>query len=748
MVHPSPADERTGQGVPASPTGYALPTPLTAFIGRREELARLRELLSRTRALILVGPAGIGKTRLAAELARCTASAFPGGIRMAGTARGSAPALHDLVVEHDETNGPALIVVDGCENRPADTADVIERLLTQVPDLHIIATSRCRLPVPGGVHYAVPPLTTPPAGFDPEDRRGALSYDSIALFADRASAEPAFTLDERNLSEVAALCRSLDGVPLALEQVARWVHVLAPGQILARLGEDDRLLIGSAADGRLQAGLNDMAARCTDDQLTMWARTSVFTGQFQLGDVETICCSSGADRASALETISGLIDRSVLHCEQHDDGNTYRLLAPLRMFGRAQLRRTGEQDALLMRLRDRLLDIAESVEPFWMGNRAVRQSDELVARLDDVEAALQFSLDHDEPSEALRLATLLRLQWMVADRMREGATWIAKAMNRCTPHDELRTRALFVLSYLTGLSGDYSRHQAAVEAGRGSSPTGSSAEFDFAEGLSAWTAGDYTTAVDHLRTALSSFVDSGAEAQVREAVFVLGLIMTRTGPNEESLKAIETNLAKMAAENTWWGTSWAAMSRGFAAIEAGDAAAAIPLLRGCLRQMSDRHDRVIVWWCLELLAKVAADTGEHRKAMLLLGAAKTHGLRRLPRELDDRRRLIVEPARQALGPHSVNRLFRKGQALPLAQAIDLAMGGSPEDPDPPEERLSARELEVARFVAEGKTNRDIATALVVSVRTAEGHVQRILTKRGFHSRAQIAAWVTQNDNEK
>ncbi len=182
-------------------------------------------------------------------------------------------------------------------------------------------------------------------------------------------------------------------------------------------------------------------------------------------------------------------------------------------------------------------------------------------------------------------------------------------------------------------------------------------------------------------------------------------------------------------------------------MNAGDYTTAAELLRRCVSQMKGHNDRSILWWCLELLGWVAAEHAEYRTALRLIGAARTYGPHALPPVLRNRHDGVLAAARRALGA-TADRHYYAGKRLPLSDAIDLAAGipVSPGAVDGPE-ALSEREHQVARLISQGRTNREIAATLVISTRTAEGHVQRILAKRGFTSRAQIAAWVTETDHD-
>jgi non-specific serine/threonine protein kinase len=185
------------------------------------------------------------------------------------------------------------------------------------------------------------------------------------------------------------------------------------------------------------------------------------------------------------------------------------------------------------------------------------------------------------------------------------------------------------------------------------------------------------------------------------------------------------------------------MTRGVAALGDGRHDEAEELLRACLRLIRHHQDRLLVYWCLELLGALAAARGRHRTALQLIGAAMAHGLRRPPRTAAARRDDVLAAAASALGARVADQLVERGSRLTLTRAVEIALNELPATVADTGERLSEREMQVARFVAQGLSNREIAARLVISIRTAEGHVQRILTKRGFTSRTQVAAWAAQ-----
>lgn len=760
--HPDTAE--TGPPATIASRTTELPRERTSFVGRRDELAAVRRLLADTRVVVLTGPGGIGKTRLAAQVARTTVGAFPGGHMFVRA--GDLPIARLVPKAHEATlvpdapagspgeDGPALVVLDGAELAPAECREIVANLITSLPTVRILVTSRVWLGIPSSTSYAVPAM----AVVSPERADAPVTHllrnDSVALFVARATAaDSAFALTRGNAADVAALCRALDGLPLAVELAAARCRALSPAQLLARLPDGQRLLrpVGTD-DGLGHPGLPDVMAEtargCLPAELRLWSRASVFARDFTLEDIETVCCTDDRERDDAPDSVTGLVDRSVLECRQEAESVKYWFLAPLRAYGAAQLAASGEEKEIRTRHRDRFVRLAESSGPFWGGDDARRAFDHMLCRLDDVRLALDFCFDDDRPDLACQLAADLRLHWMVAGAMDEGAAWLQRGL-AAVPRSAvgLRVRALAVLAYLAALAGLGELVEAALTEGRAIAGTESEPDLTYAEALAAFGAGDLDSAATRLESVLAQYAARGEDSKIREAAFNLGLVLAASRRPEDDFQAVEANLRSLTQEGAWWGTAWALMSRGFMSVEAGRHDEAETRLRSCLRLMRDRHDRLIVWWCLELLATTAVEQGDHRKALHLLGAARAHGVRVLAPLLAARQDRVLTAGDQALGPRIAAHHLERGQALSLTEAINIAIDELPADAGDPDEQLSERETEVARFIAQGLSNRDIAAKLVIATRTAEGHVQRILTKRRFHSRAQIAAWVAQLDSD-
>src|SRR5215468_1534145 len=424
---------------------------LTEFVGRRAELARVRDALEGARLVTLTGPGGIGKTRLALQVAAGAGRAFRDGawlVELAGlrdsgllvpevvrslglsdnSARWAVASLADYLQDRQ-----VLLVVDGCEHLADACAVMADALLRACPELRIIATSRHVLGVAGEVTIAVPPMTVPaedsPAGPDQ-----LLGYEAVRLFAGRGAAVlPGFAVDEGNGAAVAGVCRALDGIPLAVELAAVRLRSLSPGQILDRLDSRFQLLSGGSPAGQpqhrtLQAALEWSYELLTDAEQAMWRRVSVFAGSFDLDAAEEVCAVGRVTAGQIADLIDALVAKSILLREGQGTAR-YRLLDTIREFGLAKLRGRGNERALRLRHRAYYAALAARQEAFGPGRA------EWIAALDadheNLRAALRFCLsDPAEAAAGAQIACDLWRYWETHGHLTEGRRILAVLLDQ------------------------------------------------------------------------------------------------------------------------------------------------------------------------------------------------------------------------------------------------------------------------------------------------------------------------------
>ncbi|MFI6504232.1 BTAD domain-containing putative transcriptional regulator [Nonomuraea typhae] len=433
-----------------------VPVSPSALIGRDHEVARVRAALSSARLVTLTGPGGVGKTRLALAAAEGVEGAFvvelagrhrPGGdsaaeaaesvatalgIRDDVTARVAESAATALGIRDDVTAPVAerlmgalrarrpLLVLDNCEHLVEAVAELTGTLLREAPGVRVLATSREPLALTGEVLLAVPPLPVPAPDADLDTLRRA---GAVRLFAARAAASaPGFTLDEGNAAAVAAICRRLDGIPLALELAATRVRALGVQGLADRLDDRFRLL----ATGRRDAPARQRTLRAMIDwswellgepERVVLRRLAVHADGCTLEAAEAVCAGGEVAAADVLDLLSRLVDRSLVVTA---DGTRYRLLESVAAYCLERLHEAGESDPVRRRRDEHYADLAERAGPYLRGGDQRRW----LARLDDEAANLRNVLDEalqrGAAGPALRLVNALAWYWYLRGRHREA----------------------------------------------------------------------------------------------------------------------------------------------------------------------------------------------------------------------------------------------------------------------------------------------------------------------------------------
>ncbi|HEX9993530.1 MAG TPA: BTAD domain-containing putative transcriptional regulator [Acidimicrobiales bacterium] len=476
----------TSAAGPATAVDGAPPTnlrpPLTAFVGREDDLARLADLVGGQRLVTLVGPGGVGKTRLGVEAALRHRSAFPGGAWFVGlesvTAGNAALAVSDAVgLSLMDAVGPtsaagvadrlrallddraALVVLDNCEHLVDEAAGLAEALLSGAGRLHVLATSREPLRVPGEVVFAVPPL----------DRD-----DAVTLFADRAvAASRNLEWGEEAARVAAGLCERLDGLPLAIELAAARTRAFTLEQLTRRLDDRFGLLTGGARTAAarqqtLRAVVDWSYDLLFDDERRVFERLAVFADGCTLEAAEAVCGDDDLAPADVGEIVARLVDKSLVVA---DGTGRFRLLATLAEYGRERLAARGGLDDARCRHARYLVGLVE-VEMTLLDPPAQRRwSDDVRAELDDLRAAMGWAVQAADAELALVLAGRLGWFWWYAGMHGEALPWLEAAL--AVPGDvrpRVRARALAWASAFGMVAGDteVSRRRAveAVEVGR------------------------------------------------------------------------------------------------------------------------------------------------------------------------------------------------------------------------------------------------------------------------------------------
>ncbi|MDV6282933.1 protein kinase domain-containing protein [Rhodococcus jostii] len=764
----SPADSgRTG----------GLPLELTSFVDRRTELAEATNLLSTSRLVTLTGIGGVGKTRLALRAAAKAQRNFSDGVTLVelaellddsllsgvvaaalGLRDQSARPSHEVLVEFLAPR-EVLLVLDNCEQVVAAAAKLAEILLRVCPRLRILATSREPLGIGGETALLIPPLPVP----DPDHLpKGLPRNDAVTLFAERGAAVvPGFELTEENKVTIARICQRLDGLPLPIELAAARLRAMTPDQILQRLTDRYLLLTRGSRDApsrqqTLRMCIDWSYDLCTPAEQRMWAQLSVFAGSFELEAAEQVC--DGDDVDDLLDTVTFLVDKSILTREESGSAVRFRMLETVRAYGREKAQENGDYIALRRRHRDWCERLAVEAETEWISSRQLALISRLGREQPNIREALDFCVS-DSPATGLRIAAALYPFWLSRGLLSEGRRWLGRLLARqpAEPTGD-RVKALYAASVLAGVQGDIPvsdtlAEEAQAVAAQTTDPL-VRAHADHTVGYAALFAGRLPDARAHLEKAVRGFT---ARNDLYEVAAVVGLGMTHDLVNdtERAIECHERVLAITEAQGESVYRSYSLWALAVAVWRLGERARAVQLLGQALRVERRVNDRLNASVCLQALAWIAAEEQDMERAVVLLGAADEFtrsvgsstvlvpGLSVYQDECERR-------TREAMSEQAFTAARRRGTALGFDAAVAYALGEQI-SPSPtsagPSPAPTKREREVATLIAEGLTNKEIAARLVISPRTAQGHVEHLLTKLGFNSRAQIAAWVVESQGE-
>jgi len=465
-----------------------LPTRAAGFVGRRRELATLQSTLDDARLVTVTGVGGVGKTRLALEAAAQTSGRYPDGVFLVELSPLHDPGLLTATVAGrlglpSEDGRPPLaalldylrdrtllLILDTCEHLIDEGAKLADGLLRAAPGVTILATSRQPLDVAGESAFLLAPLPVPaaddPAADDPAADADA-DADAVVLFAQRAAAVvDGFSVTDANRVDVIGLCRALDGIPLAIELAAVRLRALPLDEMARHLDDRFRVLTGGKRAGverhhTLRAAVEWSYELCTRAEQLLWTRLSVFAGTFDLAAAEEVCAGGQLARAEIVETLVGLVEKSVL---VHHAVSEYRMLDTIRQFGADQLAGTSAEAVTRSRLVAHYLALAQRWGRDPMHDQ-LAQFRRLYREHANLRAAMEYALDlTGNDSAAVAIATSLAMYWRLSGRLREGEYWLNRVLEHCPQPSLARARVLGARGYVTTLLGDLRAAHADAEA--------------------------------------------------------------------------------------------------------------------------------------------------------------------------------------------------------------------------------------------------------------------------------------------
>ena len=627
--------------------------------------------------------------------------------------------------------------------------------------------------------------------------------ESVQLFVARAMANSTeFRLTAENGAWVAEICRQLDGMPLAIELAAARVRSLSVQQIAQRLDDRFHLLTGGSRTApprqqTLQSALDWSYALLSEHEQKLLQRLSVFVGGATLDAAESVCVGEGIESAEVLDTLAHLVDKSLVTAHRPERGETrYRLLETIRQYARQRLVESAQIDEVKDRHLQYFLDWAENAEPRLMGAEQAEWLAQYEAEHDNLRAALDWCHLNDRSAEAgLRLAAACGRFWRLHGYLSEGRKNLSEALSKpgAKPRTKTRARALTLIAnhaylqsdypamrplaeealsiwrelgdegkagaaYTLDLmgelateEGDYERaplfFQEALELYEEISNVRGIGQIHMQYGWAAMRTGDYERAQHHLEEFLRLAQQVEDQSGLAFAFSGLGEVAVRQGKLEHANSLLEQGLALNRARGDKWGTGTQLGSLGWVALRQHDFKQMRIYLDESLSIRMEIGDKGGIAWCLEKLAEAKYEQSQFQDAATIFGQAESLrapiGSVIDPADRSEYNR-IISKLQAALGMDAFAAAWAEGRALRLEDVIDLALSDSGgKAASPPKEKfggLTPREREVAAWIAQGKSNREIAEAMTVGVKTVETYVTRILNKLGFDSRVQIATW--------
>ncbi|MCP2349801.1 ATP-binding protein [Nonomuraea roseoviolacea] len=693
----------------ATPTGWRregnLPAELTSFVGRTRLLANLKRHLGESRLVTVTGIGGVGKSRTVLRLAHQVRAQYEDGVWFADLARlqDSGMVRHTIASAlgiADQSSRAAsetlsewvgdrdmLLIIDTCEHLVQGCAELVEELLESNPRLKVLATSRQSLHLPYEHVVPVPPLQVP--GDDPAE--SLFTNESVQLFAARAGAVvPDFVLDERNIGAVAELCRRLDDIPLAIELAAVRLRALSVEQIVELLADRFSLLAGASRTAlprhqTLRAAIGWSHELCDPAERLLWARLSVFAGDFELDAARFVCADERLAAERITDLVTGLVEKSVLLIRSNHAGVRYKLIDTLAEYGEEWLDKLGERDRMRQRHLDYYLTLAQRGEDAWSVPRQIYWFVRMRQEHDNVRVALEHALR--TPGSALQALTLLSslwFMWVCCGFAREGRLYLERALHANPGVSKERCKALWVLSYVRSAQGDSAGAlEAAEQCSSEAVRVGDSKAVILAskmQGTAALLQGDLQKASALLGVAIEFNTDNKELTPgLLPAIVELSLVLSSQGELYEAESLLVDCLQVCRERGELWVSSYAQWALSITRLATRRTGQALESAREGVRIKRHFHDTLGTLLGLETMARIFAADEQSAVAAKLLGALqqnwRTAGLPMLgaPFLTSDHERCVKE-CQKALGEAAYRAAFEAGARLDLDEASALALG--------------------------------------------------------------------------
>jgi predicted ATPase/transcriptional regulator with XRE-family HTH domain len=687
-----------------------IPLQLTSFIGRQAEMHEITKLLSRenpARLVTLVGPGGIGKTRLSLQTTIGLLHLYRDGIWFVDLAPISSPELVPQVIasvfEVTETPGQsieeslitslrskhALILFDNCEHLIHAAARAIEKILRTCANIQILATSREPLSILGEMIFQLHPLSFPE--IIESTNQDVLRHDSVQLFIERAhNIQPASIVADSNLPVIARICRRLDGMPLAIELAAARINILSLNQIEARLDDRFRLLTGGQITlprhQTLRATLEWSHDLLDEAEKVLFRRLSVFVRGWTLEAGNTVCADDAND---ILDLLSQLIKKSLVVVERGANGEVhYTMLETIREYAREGLHAAEETEQIRARHFDYFFTKAQQAEPKLFTEES--SIDWAEAEIDNLRAALTWALERDSsgaPSEertgrALELMLHLWPLWLNRGFSVEGEGWLNRLLSVHKADTPARVRALLTMGDLAGFRrDDINQTQFVQEALTLARKLGDRKLIGTSLMEMGLTVRDhqYPEAVQFFTKSLAIFQELNETLWICRTSFLLAQTYFANGDLEAAKRLWEQGLNLARKENDKWQMGWGLEGLGDLERLEGRLEHASELYAESLKLRVEVMDKIGIGYVLESFAQLAAAQEEFRRATVLCSATE-QWLQTLNLLLDPARQelhtLLITTARAKLGEEGFTGAWMTGEMMKLQQVIDYVLSPS------------------------------------------------------------------------
>ncbi len=648
-----------------------------------------------------------------------------------------------------------LLVIDNCEHLAHGCASFVLRMLSACPYVTILATSRQSLAAPGEVTWRVPSLSCP----RPDDRPGLsdlATFSAAALFLDRVrGCRPDLQVAAADAPAVAAICRRLDGIPLALELAAARTGALGLTEIAERLARSFSLLARTGATAArhetLRASLNWSYQLLGEDEQALLRRLSVFTNGWFLDGAEVVCEAPPLPAGDVARVLADLVDKSLVHADQSATVSRFHLAEVIRAFAAELLAESGEAAELRARHGRYFCELGGRSAPIllgpgqsaWMRRLDLESENLLAARLWCAEAPSRAGL-------GLRLAAGVWEYWHIRGLLEAGARWLEEALDRAAGADAHRADALTGLGVIVSLRGELERGSdllaESIELHRQAGDLRGEARAWAHLGNARTFAGDPAAAGTALDNGLALARKLGDPWHEAFALFMSGMADVLGGDTGTARTRMAESERLFASVGDYRAVGFTHIVLGACLVFDGQPAEAVPELRAGMHLLDELPDRFGLLQGACTLAVAVGATGEWNRVALLLGVAESLS-ERIGAEL-------VPPVQAALSVLATQAELELGPAMRGPHAAGLTLGRNdgitaalwPDDdaaraPAEPAGLLTRREQEIAELIAQGLTNQQIAARLFIAKRTADTHVQHILAKLSCSNRAQAAVLV-------